>query len=180
MLCVPCTRSACSRGPLAPRSAWHALLPLQAARSRWPSCSCASRGRALTQEPSGMTLRNHARRKASPQRVRSRPCSFVHGGGRCDWPGRRSRLPSGAQRLAEPPCGGEGARGIHGTGRAQRRRCFPLCPWGGGLVRQGAAAVRARCRADGGQERGLAAQRFAGAVQRRRPVHGRLRFDARP
>jgi len=35
-------------------------------------------------------------------------------------------------------------------------------------VRQGAAAVRARCRADGGPERRLAAWRKAGAVQRRR------------
>ena len=37
-------------------------------------------------------------------------------------------------------------------------------------MRQGAASVRARCRADGGQERGLAAQPFAGAVQRRRGI----------
>jgi hypothetical protein len=37
-------------------------------------------------------------------------------------------------------------------------------------VRQGAASVRARCRADGGQERGLAAQPCAGAVQRRRGI----------
>ena len=81
--------------------------------------------RALTPETSGITLRNHARRKASPQRVRCRPNSSVHGGGRRPRRGRRSRLPSGAQRLAKPPCGGEGARGIYGTGRAQRRRCLP-------------------------------------------------------
>ncbi len=37
-------------------------------------------------------------------------------------------------------------------------------------MRQGAASVRARCRADGGQERGLAAQPCAGAVQRRRCI----------
>jgi len=73
-------------------------------------------------------------------------------------------------RSAEPPGGGCGVAGISGTGRAQRRRCFPLCPSGGGLVRQGAASVRARCRADGGQERGLAAQPCAGAVQRRRGI----------
>jgi len=35
-------------------------------------------------------------------------------------------------------------------------------------VKQGAASVRARCRADGGPERRLAAQPCAGAVQRRR------------
>ncbi len=38
------------------------------------------------------------------------------------------------------------------------------------MVRQGAAAVRARCRADGGPERSLAAQPCAGAVQRRRCI----------
>jgi hypothetical protein len=37
---------------------------------------------------------------------------------------------------------------------------------GGGSRRQGAASVRARCRADGGPEHRLAAQRSAGAVQR--------------
>ena len=37
-------------------------------------------------------------------------------------------------------------------------------------MRQGAAAVRARCRADGGPERGLAAQQSAGAVRRRRRI----------
>src|SRR5439155_11247805 len=45
-----------------------------------------------------------------------------------------------------------------------------LSPLGGELVRQGAASVRARCRADGGPERRLAAQRPAGAVQRRRGI----------
>jgi len=45
-----------------------------------------------------------------------------------------------------------------------------LSPLGGGEGRQGAASVRARCRADGGQERGLAAQPCAGAVQRRRGI----------
>jgi hypothetical protein len=47
----------------------------------------APRGRALTQEPSGITLPSHARRKENPQRA-----------------------------------------GSDGTGRAQRRRCLPLCP----------------------------------------------------
>jgi hypothetical protein len=45
-----------------------------------------------------------------------------------------------------------------------------LSPLGGGEGRQGAASVRARCRADGGPENGLAAQPFAGAVQRRRRI----------
>ena len=45
-----------------------------------------------------------------------------------------------------------------------------MSPLGGRSVRQGVAAVRARCRADGGQERGLAAQPCAGAVQRRRGI----------
>src|SRR5207245_1046788 len=42
-----------------------------------------------------------------------------------------------------------------------------LSPLGGGLVRQGAASVRARCRADGGPERRPAAQQGAGSAQRR-------------
>ena len=48
--------------------------------------------------------------------------------------------------------------------RAERRGAgaFLVSPLGGDEVRQGAAAVRARCRADGGQERGLAAQACAG------------------
>ncbi len=43
-------------------------------------------------------------------------------------------------------------------------------PWGGGEEREGAASVRARCRADGGQEWRLAAQQCAGAVQWREGV----------
>ena len=63
-----------------------------------------------------------------------------------------------------------GTRESDDTGGAQRRRCLPLCPSGGGEVRQGAASIRARCRADGGPERGLAAQPLAGAVQWRRCI----------
>jgi hypothetical protein len=44
---------------------------------------------------------------------------------------------------------------------------FRVRPLGGDEVRQGAAAVRARCRADGGPECRLAAQREVGAVQPR-------------
>ena len=64
-------------------------------------------------------------------------------------------LPPGAKRWAEPPRrGGWGVGGSRGTGRAQRRRCLPLCPCGGGGPgRQGAASVRVRRRAGGGQER---------------------------
>jgi len=43
---------------------------------------------------------------------------------------------------------------------------FFVSPLGGDEVRQGAASVRARCRADGGLERRLAAQPCEGAVQR--------------
>ena len=62
--------------------------------------------------------------------------------------------------------------GISRTGRAQRRRCLPHGPLGGSEVRQGAASVRARCHADGGPERGLAAQQPAGAVQPWRRISG--------
>jgi hypothetical protein len=55
------------------------------------------------------------------------------------------------QAIRRASGGGVGARRISRTGRAQRRRCLPLCPWGADRCRQGAASVRARCRADGGQ-----------------------------
>src|SRR5207249_7417866 len=35
----------------------------------------------------------------------------------------------------QSPWRGLGATGSGGTGRAQRRRCLPLCPWGGGSVK---------------------------------------------
>jgi hypothetical protein len=123
-------------------------MPALAARLRWPSCGCAPRGRALTQEPSGSTLRSHARRKASPLRARRRPSDSAHRGrptlvlrgcpGARRRPafrrrqGRRSCLPSGASAIRKAPSpGGRGATGISRTGRAQRRRCLPAVPLGG-------------------------------------------------
>jgi hypothetical protein len=84
---------------------------------------------------------------------------------------RRSRLPPGAKRLTEPPHEGEG-RWQESAARAERSGAG-ACLWsplGGDEVWQGAAAVRARCRTDGGQGRRLAAQRLAGAVQWRRCI----------
>ena len=44
---------------------------------------------------------------------------------------RLIELHPGAQRAAKPPRrGGRGVVGSRGTGRAQRRRCLPLCPCG--------------------------------------------------
>jgi hypothetical protein len=60
--------------------------------------------------------------------------------------------PPHAERSPAKPPGGAGVIGTSGTGGAQRSRCLPPGPLGGGWVRQGAAAVRARCRAHGGQE----------------------------
>ena len=62
-------------------------------------------------------------------------------------------------------------RRLRDQGRARQRRgqAAVTSTWeapGGSEVRQGAAAVRARCRADRGQERGLAARPCVGAVQR--------------
>jgi hypothetical protein len=57
---------------------------------------------------------------------------------------------------------GMGVTGPSGPGRAQRRRCLPCAPPGGDAVRQGAAAVGARCRADGGREYRLVAQPVCG------------------
>ena len=68
---VPACR-ACDRGPPAPRPAWYALLPSLAARPRWPSCWCAQRGQALTQEPCGITFQTLARREERPQRTSGR------------------------------------------------------------------------------------------------------------
>ena len=68
--CTPAHAHAASASTEAPE---HALLPSLAPRLRWPSCWCAQRGRTLTQEPSGITWRSHARRKASPQRARRKP-----------------------------------------------------------------------------------------------------------
>jgi hypothetical protein len=59
----PGTYRAGDRGPPAPRPAWRGIQPSLAARRRWPSSSCAPRGRALTQESCGSTLRSRARRE---------------------------------------------------------------------------------------------------------------------
>ena len=73
--------------------------------------------------------------------------------------------------MTEPPHEGVGGgrNQWHGQSAAVPVPSF-VRPLGGDEVRQGAASVRARCRADGRQERRLAAQRFAGAVQRRRCI----------
>jgi hypothetical protein len=59
----PGTYRACDCGPPAPMPAWPALRPALAASPWWPSSSCAPRGRALTQESCGSTLRSLARRE---------------------------------------------------------------------------------------------------------------------
>jgi hypothetical protein len=66
--------------------------------------------------------------------------------------------------------------GLRCQGRARQRRGQTAGrstwgPLGGSAVRQGAAPVRARCRADGGPEHRLAAQQCAGVVQRRRWIN---------
>ena len=65
----PGTRRACDRGPPAPRPAWHAIQPSLAARPRGLSCWWAHRGWALTQEPSGITVRTLVRREESRRGV---------------------------------------------------------------------------------------------------------------
>ena len=62
-------------------------------------------------------------------------------------------------------CGGDRNQ-PHGQSAAAPVPSF-LSPWGGDEVKQGAASVRARCRADRGPDHRLAAQRKAGAVQPR-------------
>jgi hypothetical protein len=80
---------------------------------------------------------------------------------------RRSRLPSGVPTSDTVPWGRRGERKQrHGQSAAAPVPSFREPP-GGALVRQGPAAVRVRCRTDGGPECRLAAQRKTGAVQLR-------------
>jgi hypothetical protein len=91
--------------------------------------------------------------------------------------GRRGTagLPLGASAIRRAPGGGWGRQKAAARAERSDAGAFHVCPLGGDEVRQGAAAVRARCRADGGPERGQAAQREAGAVRRRRGIS--LRTD---
>jgi hypothetical protein len=84
-------RSASTEAPSTPSC------PCRQTSPRWSFCWCAQRGLPLTQEPCGITLRSHARRKESPRRARCRPNSPVHGGG------RRPRLGGRPGRRGEPP-----------------------------------------------------------------------------
>jgi hypothetical protein len=65
---------------------------------------------------------------------------------------RARRLTARVALPSRAPWRGLGVTGTSGTGGAQRSRCLPLGPLGGGWVRQGAVSIRARCRAHGGQE----------------------------
>ena len=51
--------------------------PALVASPRWPSCWCAPRGRALTQEPCGITFQTLARREKRPQRTSDRSGTAV-------------------------------------------------------------------------------------------------------
>ena len=117
-----------------------------------PSCWCAPRGRALTQEPSGITVRTLARREERPQRTRGRSGTAADLQERSDWQSPRAGVRGREASMARAERSGAGA--------------FLGSPSGGDEVRQGAASVRARCRADGGPEQCLAAQCEAGAVRR--------------
>ena len=150
----PGTRRACDRGPPAPRPGGPDL--------------DAGALRQYSAQPS--------RREESP-RARGRPTPTVEmeaqGGARAAPGTGRSGTAASSRSVSDPQSPSRGLRGEQeSAARAERSGAgaLPLCPLGGGLVRQGAASVRARCRADGGQERGLAAQPCAGAVQRRRGI----------
>ena len=96
---------------------WPALRPALTARPRCGRPAGMPRGRALTQESCGSTLRSRARREKA------------HSGTTA---GAAQPLTSrSGTRSAEPPRGGCGVAGIRGTGRAQRRRCLPCEPFGG-------------------------------------------------
>ena len=157
------------------------------ARAQVPPAGVQRRALTLTPESPQPSLATPCKEEAQHaeglvQAERSRPCGTrtpplleeAQGGAESrprNRQGRHRRLPPGAKRLAEPPCGGSGGERNqwHGQSAAAPVPSF-LSPLGGGEGRQGAASVWARCRADGGPERRLAAQRPAGAVQRRRCI----------
>jgi hypothetical protein len=113
-------------------------------------------GLALTQEPCGITLQILARKEERQQRTSDKSGTAAYIQERSDW------------QSPHRGCGGE-RNEWHGRSAAAPVPSF-LSPLGGDEVRQGAAAVRARCRADGGSEHRLVAQQCAGAVQRRRGI----------
>ena len=107
---------------------------------------------------SGRSCRAAAKSGPTPAGAagQGRALSLPHVVGRGDG----TTLPTGAMRRVPP---GIWTRASRRTGRAQRRPCRPLCPFGG-------------------PERGLAAQREAGAVQPRRgimPLHCPVRRPLR-
>ena len=152
---VPGTLKVCDRSPLAPRPAWHARHPSLAVRTPWPSCWCRPRGQALTQKPGGITFQTHARREDRQRKTRGRS-------------GTAADLQERSAIRVAPERGVRGGRHPrHGQSAAAPVPSL-LSPLGGDEVRQGAASIGAPCRTDGGQERRLAAQPCAGAVQRQR------------
>jgi len=109
----PGTYKAGDRGPPAPRPAWRGIQPSLAARRRWPSSSCAPRGRALTHESCGSTVRSRARRenahrgttagvaKPLPSRSGKRSAEPLEGvWGREESAARAQRSGAGAYRCA--------------------------------------------------------------------------------
>ena len=129
------------------------FLPALAARQRWPSCWCAPRGQALTQEPGGITFQMLARREERPQRTSGRSGPAAE--------------PAGAYAIRRAPVRGMGVTGTSGTGRAQRRWCLPLAPGGRiGEARRSGRSCALPSRRGAGTSPGSPA--VAGAVQRRR------------
>jgi hypothetical protein len=62
-----------------------ALLPVLAARRRWPSCWSTQRGQPLTQEPYGITFQMLAWREERPQRASGRSGTAASIQERSDW-----------------------------------------------------------------------------------------------
>jgi hypothetical protein len=107
------------RGTLPPHGA-----PAHASPASGTASPAHRSAQALTQESSGITLRavDEGRNEAASQRQ-------IHVRvGRS--PERLGLVYRGAEPLYRAPGGGWGA-GSCRTGRAQRRRCLPLCPCGG-------------------------------------------------
>jgi hypothetical protein len=83
-------------------------------------------------------------------------------------PERHSRLHARAVAIRRAPVRGCRGERKQEHGQSAAAPVLTTVPLGADRCRQGAAAVRAHCRADGGPARRLAAQRCAGAVQWRR------------
>ena len=172
----PMRRERVSRLPQAPSGARPGL---DAGATGALHCAALEGGRTTPQQLAA--LRSAARVVESARPARRRQASWGFAGGLAS--GAAAHSPASKRPIdlhcwsaGEPQSPlGEGDGGERKQWHGQSAAApvpSSVRPLAGRTVRQGAASVRARCRADGGQERGLAAQQPAGAVQPWRRISG--------